>query len=173
MLHGCWEFIPETIQQLPISDGPGCALWPHGFSGQGKESSSTLHKALIPAHGLLFAGGLGQDKDFPGIACGPTVSPAAARSFLQGMNSWFSWLQCAALAANHDETHREGSCSRVLQANSSRKHLDVLLHLPENFRTVFLHNNLSMSAFLLIPSDISSTSNFLTLFLLAVLALYP
>lgn len=165
ILQGCWEFIPEKIQQLPISDGPGCALWPHGFSGQGKESSSTLHKPLTQAHALLFAGGLGQGKDFPGIACGPTAAPPAARGFLQGMNSWFSWLQCAAVAANHDETHREGSCYRVLQVNSSRKQLDVLLHPPENFRTAFLHNHLSIPAFLLILPNVSSTSNFFDSFL--------
>lgn len=164
-LQGCWEFIPEKIQQLPISDGPGCALWPHGFSGQGKESSSTLHKPLTQAHALLFAGGLGQGKDFPGIARGPTAAPPAARGFLQGMNSWFSWLQCAAVAANHDETHREGSCYRILQVNSSRKQLDVLLHPPENFHTAFLHNHLSIPAFLLILPNVSSTSNFFDSFL--------
>lgn len=112
----------------------------------GKVRKATLHKPLIPACALLFSGGLRQGKDFPGIACGPTVAPPAARDFLQGMNCWFSWLQCAVLAANHNETHREGSFYRVLQVNTSRKQLDVLLHLPQNFHTAFVHNNVSILA---------------------------
>lgn len=151
--------IADRIQQLPAVMGRAVLC---GFSGKVRRAAA---QTLIPAHALVFAGGLRQGKDFPGIACGPTAAPPAARGFLQGMNSWCSCFSVLCLQQSTMKHTGKDLLYCVLQGNTSRKHLDALLHLPENFCTAFVHNNPSIPAFFLVLSDVSSTANFFDSFL--------